>query len=122
MKNCIYCFLPILAACGGDGAKLRNVRSYTAYVGRSTCRNIRVHLLISGLLLIAFPTSTNAYFDPGTGSLVIQALIGALAAVTVFWGQLKSYFRSLFSSQPDRRSSASSDADDQGDVSTDTEE
>ena len=81
-----------------------------------------MHLLVFGLLLITFPASTNAYFDPGTGSLIIQALIGAMAAVTVFWGQLKSYFRSLFSTQPDRTSPASADSENQGNKSSDSED
>lgn len=42
------------------------------------------------------PVQAFAYFDPGTGSLIIQALIGGLAAVTLFWGRVKLYVTSLF--------------------------
>jgi hypothetical protein len=48
-------------------------------------------------LALTVPVQAYAYFDPGTGSLIIQALIGALAAVTVFWGRVKMYVTSLFS-------------------------
>ncbi len=41
------------------------------------------------------------YIDPGSGSLVLQAVIGAVAAVLVamamFWKQLKAFVAGLFS-------------------------
>jgi hypothetical protein len=48
------------------------------------------------LLLSLSPTAAFAYFDPGTGSLLIQALVGGMAAVVVFWGNVKAYARTLF--------------------------
>lgn len=59
--------------------------------------------------LAALPATAHAYFDPGTGSLLIQAVIGGLAAVAVFWGNLKAFVRNLFS----RRPPASEDAGEQ---------
>jgi hypothetical protein len=53
--------------------------------------------IIFAVLLCVSPTLAFAYLDPGTGSLLIQAAIGALAAITVFWGHLKVYVRSFFS-------------------------
>ena len=45
-------------------------------------------------LLCASPAF--AYLDPGTGSMIVQALIAAFAAVSVsvgiFWKRLKSFF------------------------------
>lgn len=45
-------------------------------------------------LLCASPAC--AYLDPGTGSMIVQALIAAFAAVSVsvgiFWKRLKSFF------------------------------
>jgi hypothetical protein len=42
-----------------------------------------------------------AYIDPGTGSLIIQVLIGVLVgglvAAKIFWGRIKTFFRGLFS-------------------------
>jgi len=56
------------------------------------------------------PSQAFAYFDPGTGSLIIQALIGGLAAVTLFWGRVKLYVTSFF------KSSASDDVAKQPDA------
>ena len=43
-----------------------------------------------------------AYIDPGTGSLIIQVLIGAVAggliAAKIFWTRIKRFFKGLFSS------------------------
>lgn len=49
------------------------------------------------LALSLSPVTAFAYFDPGTGSLLIQALVGAIAAVTLFWGNLKVRVRDFFS-------------------------
>jgi hypothetical protein len=66
------------------------------------------------LLLSLSPTAAFAYFDPGTGSLLIQAAIGGMAAVVVFWGQVKAYTRALFTrgkaALPDDKSAEESDA------------
>lgn len=40
--------------------------------------------------------SAHAYFDPGTASLLIQALIAGIGAVIVFFGNLKMRFLALF--------------------------
>jgi hypothetical protein len=48
------------------------------------------------VILCLSPTAAFAYFDPGTGSLLIQALVGGMAAVVVFWGNVKAYTRALF--------------------------
>jgi len=43
-----------------------------------------------------------AYIDPGTGSLIIQVLIGALVGglvvAKIFWSRIKIFFKGLFSS------------------------
>ena len=58
------------------------------------------HLYYHGL---TFP----AYIDPGTGSLIIQVLIGALAgalvATKIFWSRIKAFFKDLFSTGSNRR-------------------
>ena len=49
-------------------------------------------------LFIYFSTQTNvhAYIDPGTGTIILQALIGGIvaagAAVSFYWRKLKSFF------------------------------
>ncbi len=48
-------------------------------------------------LLLAAPRDAAAYIDPGTGSLILQGLIGAfaIAAVTLrgYWYRIKAFFR-----------------------------
>ena len=67
------------------------------------------------------PTVAFAYFDPGTGALIIQAMIGAVAAITVFWGNVKAYARSLFLRGKDNSSDSGSNSDDRADDPIDTE-
>ena len=47
-----------------------------------------------------------AYIDPGTGSLIIQVLIGVLAgaavAAKIYWTRVKGLFRNLFSTRSNR--------------------
>lgn len=47
-------------------------------------------------LLLVVPAA-NAYIDPGTTSIIFQALIAGLAAagtaITMFWSRIVSFFR-----------------------------
>ena len=47
-----------------------------------------------------------AYIDPGTGSLMIQLLIGVLAgaavAARIYWVRVKGFFKNLFSTRSNR--------------------
>ena len=58
-------------------------------------------LVMPALLYLPFHQIVQSYIDPGTGSIVIQAVIGGLAAVLVaigmFWKQIKAFVRNLFS-------------------------
>jgi hypothetical protein len=49
----------------------------------------------------SLPETSNAYLDPGTGSIILQAVIGVavggLFAVGLFWSRVKTLFRNLFS-------------------------
>ena len=49
----------------------------------------------------SFSQSLNAYLDPGTGSIILQAVIGVavggLFAVGLFWSRVKTFFKNLFS-------------------------
>ena len=49
-------------------------------------------LLVTALL---FSSDAMAYFDPGTGSMLIQGLIAGVAMVAVFFGQIKDYILTL---------------------------
>ena len=47
--------------------------------------------------LVLWPTVSFAYIDPGTGSILIQGIIGAIAAIGVtlklYWHRIVAYFR-----------------------------
>lgn len=48
------------------------------------------------IALCLSPIDAHAYLDPGTGSLIAQAVIGAVAGAFMFmklyWGKIKSFF------------------------------
>jgi hypothetical protein len=49
------------------------------------------------LLLILFTTDAQAYLDPGTGSMLLQVVLGGLAAIGVilklYWHKFINLFR-----------------------------
>jgi len=53
------------------------------------------------IVSIGFTERAYAYLDPVTGSIILQGIIGAVAAasatVGIYWRQFKAYFRSFFS-------------------------
>ena len=50
--------------------------------------------------LIIFPTKAFAYLDPGTGSIILQAILGFIAAsittISIYWTKFKSLISKLF--------------------------
>jgi type IV secretory pathway VirB6-like protein len=57
--------------------------------------------ILGGLLTNLFLPSANAYLDPGSGSIIIQAIFAALSAAVIFFGYIKnsiiSFVRRLLS-------------------------
>ena len=57
--------------------------------------------VVPALFILAGPETIDAYLDPGTGSLIIQVVIGVavggLFAVKIFWNRIKTFFKNLFS-------------------------
>ena len=54
-------------------------------------------LIITSLFLILFINSKAfAYLDPGTGSIILQSLLGAIAAgvtyCSIYWQKIKNFF------------------------------
>lgn len=47
-------------------------------------------------LITFFPINAYAYLDPGTGGLIIQALIASLVGIGVFFKKIKNKFLRLF--------------------------
>lgn len=62
---------------------------------------IIVHLPVLG--------TTDAYLDPGTGSIIIQVVIatflGGMFAAKLYWSKIRTFFRNLFSSRAKHESS-----------------
>ena len=56
--------------------------------------NLKFLCLIVGL--ISYTSPAYAYLDPGTGSMLIQGLIGGLAVVmsllSIYWQKVKAFF------------------------------
>lgn len=61
-------------------------------------KSLQAILLITGFI---HATNVFAYLDPGTGSLLVQMFLGAVAGVLVtmnlWWHKIKSFFTSIFS-------------------------
>ena len=57
--------------------------------------------IVPAIFYFTLPETSNAYLDPGTGSIILQAVIGVavggLFAVGLFWSRVKSFFKNLFS-------------------------
>lgn len=57
------------------------------------------HPKIAGFIIFFLWSSqpAHAYLDPGTGSIIIQSVIGGIAAATtfgaVYWAKIKSIFK-----------------------------
>lgn len=61
-------------------------------------------LLFLFFYFITFISESFAYFDPGTGAFIVQAILGFLAAVvaslTMTWNRVKMFFIKLFQTKP----------------------
>jgi hypothetical protein len=51
------------------------------------------------LLAMLFPSVAYAYLDPGTMSMVLQALAAGAITILVFWSRFKAKIRSIFSAK-----------------------
>ncbi len=58
-------------------------------------------LFLTLVVLILLTSKSFAYLDPGTGSIILQAIIGFIAAsiatLTVYWNKFKNFFTRIFS-------------------------
>jgi hypothetical protein len=56
----------------------------------------RVRLVLVTLFALLLSRPAHAYLDPGTGSMLVQALLAALAAasavVAASWGRIRRFF------------------------------
>lgn len=56
--------------------------------------------LLCACVALFFPQTAHAYIDPGTGSVIVQAIIagvvGALFTIKLYWRRLVSFCSGLF--------------------------
>lgn len=56
--------------------------------------------VLSAAFVAAFTLPAHAYLDPGTGSMILQGILGAIAVagavVSVYWNKLKLLVSSVF--------------------------
>ena len=60
-------------------------------------KKIFLILLVFNFFII---NNAYAYLDPGTGSIILQAILGAIAAgvsyCAFYWNKIKNFFKKLF--------------------------
>ena len=65
------------------------------------------------LSVLIFPNHTYAYLDPGTGSIILQAIIGFLAAsvtaISIYWSKFKSLISRIFNKKEIEKDKSNSD-------------
>jgi hypothetical protein len=66
--------------------------------------NNSIFVIIFSLL---FSTNSYAYIDPGSGSIILQAIIAAFAgagtAITIYWKKVKLFFSKIFKKKDNER-------------------
>tara|TARA_B100001093_G_scaffold380998_1_gene366495 strand:- start:380 stop:601 length:222 start_codon:yes stop_codon:yes gene_type:complete len=65
--------------------------------------------MISFLVLssfFVFPNIAYAYLDPGTGSIILQAILGfiaaAVASISIYWIKFKMFIKKIFNKKKDQ--------------------
>ena len=63
-------------------------------------KKILIFLICNIIAIFLIVTNAYAYLDPGTGSFILQAIIGFLAAISAgflyYWTKVKNFFIKLF--------------------------
>ena len=56
--------------------------------------------IIIFLSFFILTTKAHAYLDPGTGSIILQAIVAAFAAfftsIYIFWAKVKNFYKKIF--------------------------
>ena len=57
----------------------------------------RSHILFATAWLLIFAPDAFAYLDPGTGSLIVQSVVAAVAAagfaIRLYWRRIQAWFK-----------------------------
>ena len=68
---------------------------------------IRKLLFVNFIYLFLTVSSAHAYLDPGTGSIILQAILGAIAAgltfFTNFWQKVKNFLKKFFKKKDNKK-------------------
>ena len=63
-------------------------------------KKILIYLIFNTITIFLVVTNAYAYLDPGSGSFILQAIIGFLAALSAsflyYWTKVKNFFLKLF--------------------------
>ena len=63
-------------------------------------KKILIYLISNIIAIFLIVTNAYAYLDPGSGSFILQAIIGFLAALSAgflyYWTKVKNFFLKLF--------------------------
>ena len=63
-------------------------------------KKILIYLISNIIAIFLIVTNAYAYLDPGTGSFILQAIIGFLAALSAgflyYWTKVKNFFLKFF--------------------------
>ena len=64
-------------------------------MGRTAGRATARHLVFFAVCFAVFPLPAFAYLDPGTGSMILQLVIGgvagALVVIKLYWARFKAF-------------------------------
>ena len=56
--------------------------------------------------ILLIPTKAFAYLDPGTGSIILQAILGfiaaAVASISIYWTKFKIFLNKIFKKKIDK--------------------
>ena len=67
------------------------------------------YFIVVTLVFFSHFANAYAYLDPGTGSIILQAILGVLAAMSAgflyYWTKVKKFFLNLFTKKPDDKKS-----------------
>ena len=69
--------------------------------------NVILGCLAVFLCVVLFPEKAHAYIDPGTGSLILQALAAGAITVMAFGTKLRHRIKRLFTKKDESRTESS---------------
>lgn len=56
----------------------------------------KIKIIFLTFIFSLFCFNANAYIDPGTGGIIIQAILGAIATVSIFFSNLRNKIKDFF--------------------------